>query len=69
MPNIGSSELLLVCAVVLIILFISAMLTGVAFKRRNPALQSTTPLDTLKMRYARGEITQAQFERMKRNLL
>jgi uncharacterized membrane protein len=27
-----------------------------------------TPLDILKARYARGEITQQQFEEMKRNL-
>ncbi len=32
------------------------------------ALARETPLDVLKMRYARGEITKAQFEEMKRDL-
>jgi len=68
MPNIGSFELLLVCVVVLIVLFISAMLANVGLSRQNRNIKSGSPLDLLKMRYARGEITQEQFERMKRDL-
>ncbi len=34
---------------------------------QKPAV-AQTPLDILRMRYAKGEITQEQFETMKRNL-
>jgi uncharacterized membrane protein len=70
MPNIGSLELLFICAIVIVLIFIGAMISGVALKRQTRGTQlSGTPLEILKARYARGEITQAQFEQMKRNLL
>lgn len=46
---------------------------GIAAAMPTPAPSSAlttreTPLDTVKMRYAKGEITQDEFERMKREL-
>jgi putative membrane protein len=35
---------------------------------RRPPEQKETPMDVLRMRYARGEITKEQFEEMKRDL-
>jgi uncharacterized membrane protein len=42
---------------------------GLRLVRRNqPGVAPPTPMDILKMRYAKGEITQAEYEEMKKNL-
>ncbi len=71
---IGMFELL-ICAVVLVG---AGAIALVAFflispNRRNARAASSspsseTPLDVLKARYARGEISQEQYEQMKKNL-
>jgi putative membrane protein len=38
------------------------------FKQTGPAQNSQTPLEILKVRYARGEISREEFEQMRREL-
>lgn len=39
------------------------------FRNNNVQSQNETPLEILKKRYAKGEITKEQFEEMKKNIL
>ncbi len=42
---------------------------GLSFARRNSRpVEAATPLDVLRMRYAKGELTKEQFESMKRDI-
>ena len=58
------------------LVFWGAIITGVVFVVRaasqggvgSPPQGAETPLDILKRRYARGEITREEFEEMKRDL-
>ncbi len=75
--GIGMGELL-ICGVVLIGTVAVIVVALVAFffllpNRRNAGAAPTPPqnetsLDVLKARYARGEISQEQYEQMKKNL-
>ncbi len=70
---IGVVELVL-CAVVLVVLMVIVALVVLWLGRRgNTAIRMgaaprETPLDILKARYARGEITLEQFEQMRKDL-
>jgi putative membrane protein len=69
--NLGITELVFVCGIVGLLLLFTAMVSGIGlrFLRRQENVPETqTPLNVLKMRYARGEITKQQFEDMKRDL-
>ncbi len=76
MMNIGRPELLIVCAIPLlgVILIVAlALLVSWLVRQGNTsltrsALPHETPLDVLKGRYARGELTKEQFEQMKKDL-
>ncbi len=78
MYQIGVPELFMICVVSLILLAIVVGILLVMFfsssrNRRNApsfssALVGETPLDILKARYARGEISKEQFEQMKQDL-
>ncbi len=70
---IGMVELVL-CGVVLVVLMVIVALVVLWLGRRgNTAVSMNatpreTPLDILKARYARGELTQEQFEQMRKDL-
>ena len=50
-------------------LLVSALVFGVRWLKGQSALRTpVTPLDILKARYARGEITKQDFESMRRDL-
>ena len=49
-------------------MLIAAMVFGVRWLRRQSRQQLPTPLDTLRMRYARGELSRQEFESMRRDL-
>lgn len=69
--NLGITELVLVCGIVGLLLLFTAMVSGVGLKflrRQNYVVQNQDPLEILKLRYARGEITREQYEQMKRDL-
>lgn len=53
---------------VIITLLLLLMIVLAAFERKRPASSSESPLEILKKRYARGEITKEEFETMKKNL-
>jgi putative membrane protein len=55
---------LLIAGVVALVYF----LTRQAGQTNKDSLQQETPLETLKKRYARGEISQEQFEQMKKDM-
>ncbi len=44
------------------------MVLGVRWLRRQTAAHAPTPLDTLKLRYARGELSKQEFDAMRRDL-
>ncbi len=62
----------LVCLVVpvgLVLVIALGVWLGLRWNGRgHTAVNSSAPLDILKVRYARGEITREQFEQMKRDL-
>lgn len=69
--NLGITELFIVCGIVGLMLLFGAMISGVGLRflrKQDNAVQKQDPLDILKMRYARGEITREQYERMKQDL-
>lgn len=69
--NLGITELVLVCGIVGLLLMFTAMVSGVGLRflrRQNTTPQNQDPLEILKLRYARGEITREQYEQMKRDL-
>ncbi|MDD5711781.1 MAG: SHOCT domain-containing protein [Smithellaceae bacterium] len=53
---------------ILIIILIAYLIYGLV-KGKGPGQVSETPLDILKKRYARGELTKEEFEQMKKDLL
>jgi len=55
--------ILLIVAAVLVYFIVQALST----KGRSP-MQNENPLDILKRRYAKGEITREEFEKMKKDL-
>jgi uncharacterized membrane protein len=69
--NLGITELVFVCGIVGLMLLFTAMVSGIGLRflqRQEKESTAQTPLDVLKMRYARGEITREQFELMKKDL-
>ncbi len=76
MMNIGLPELLIVCAIPLlgvILIAALALLVSWLVRQGNAAVTMRaapreTPLEVLKGRYARGELTKEQFEQMKKDL-
>ncbi len=49
-------------------LLLTGMVLGVRWLRRQTAAHAPTPLDTLKLRYARGELSKQEFDAMRRDL-
>lgn len=69
--NLGIPELVIVCSIVGLMLLFGAMVSGIGLRflrRQENATETQTPLDILKMRYARGEITREQYEQLKQDL-
>ncbi len=74
--SLGVPELLImlvICAVPLVLLASVALVVVFILRNRGGAVSaslptSETPLDILKARYARGEISREQFDEMKRDL-
>lgn len=69
--NLGIPELVIVCSIVGLMLLFGAMVSGIGLRflrRQENTTETQTPLDILKMRYARGEITPEQYEQMKQDL-
>ncbi len=52
----------------ILVLVIYLLVYGLRNESRTPELSRETPLDILKKRYARGEITREEYERIKRDL-
>ncbi len=76
MVGLGVPELLIICMIPLLFVVVIAGIGALVWwmsRRGNTAVTMSaasreTPLDILKARYARGELTQEQFEQMKRDL-
>ncbi len=69
--NLGITELVFICGIVALLLMFTAMVSGVGLRflrKHDTAIEKHDPLETLRMRYARGEITLEQYEKMKRDL-
>lgn len=69
--NLGITELIFVCGIVGLLLLITAMVSGIGLRflrREKLAAEKHDPLEILRARYARGEITREQFEQMKQDL-
>lgn len=49
-------------------LLLTGMVFGVRWLRRQTGVHAPTPLDTLKLRYARGELSKQEFDAMRRDL-
>ncbi len=59
------------CGMWFIHLVMIALITIVVvflYKNNNPTIRNETPMEILKKRYAKGEITKEQFEKMKNNI-
>lgn len=63
--GVGIILLVLLIAGVVALAYLLIRQTG---QTNKDSLQQETPLETLKKRYARGEITQEQFEQMKKDM-
>ncbi len=69
--NIGLTELVVVCGIVGLMLLFGAMVSGIGLRflrRQDITPDKQDPLEILKLRYARGEITRDEYEQMKRDL-
>ena len=69
--NLGITELFIICGIVGLMLLFGAMVSGVGLRflrKQDNTVQKQDPLEILKMRYARGEITREQYEQMKQDL-
>lgn len=69
--NLGITELILVCGIVGLLVLFTAMISGAGLRflrKQNGVVAMQDPLEILKLRYARGEITREQYEQMKRDL-
>lgn len=61
----GFGWLFMILVWVLVIAGVVALIKWLAW---SPARRAETPLEILKMRYARGEISKKEYERMRREL-
>ena len=71
MMNVGITELIFVCGIVGLLILFTAMVSGVGLRflrKQNSVATTQDPLEILKLRYARGEITREQYEQMKQDL-
>lgn len=70
--NLGVGEILVIFFVIVLVALITAMLAGagitVAKRVGSAESKNLSPLDVIKLRYARGEISREQFEALKRDL-
>jgi uncharacterized membrane protein len=69
--NLGIAELVFVCGIVGLLLLFTAMVSGVGLRflrKQNNVVEKQDPFESLRMRYARGEITREQYEQMKQDL-
>ena len=67
--NLGISELVIIFAIITLIVLVTAMVSGVGIKLSKQLKPTpTSPLEIVRARYARGEITRDQFEQIKRDL-
>lgn len=70
--NLGVPEILIIFFVLVMVVLMTAMIggTGLTFARRmrDANQRGQAPLDVIKLRYARGEITREQYETLKRDL-
>lgn len=53
---------------IIFLILVGAVLYVVISSQKGRSAQNESPLDILKKRYARGEITKEEFDKMKRNL-
>ncbi len=54
--------------IIAVIIWAVVRITGSAASRSNSSPSTESPLDILKKRYARGEISREEFEQMKKDL-
>lgn len=70
--NLGITELVFVFGIIVLLVLITAMIgsVGLRLARRTPQTKpmALSPLEILKVRYARGEINAEQYEKLKRDL-
>jgi putative membrane protein len=70
--NIGLPELVILCLIltfiVVVVLLVWLWFTRIGIPITSAVTRRETPLEVLKARYARGEITKEQFEQMKEDL-
>ncbi len=60
---------MLLSVVVPVVIIALGVWIGLRLAHRNqPQIAAQAPLDVLKLRYAKGEITQTEYEEMKKNL-
>ncbi len=76
MQSIGIPELIVIVVNLLTVLVVLGIILGLAAwvvlalaRRGQGQVAGQTPLDILRMRYAKGELTKEQFESMKRDII
>lgn len=60
--------IILIIRIAFVVLIIYAIVKAIEYFRNGGANGANSPLEILKRRYARGEITKEEFERMKNEL-
>lgn len=70
--NLGVGEILIIFFLIVMLVLITAMIGGagltIARRVSRANEKGQAPLDVIKLRYARGEISKEQFDAMKREL-
>ena len=65
----GPIELAMILGVVLILAAVAAAVVLIALQGRRPRSESGQALEILNTRYARGEITKAEYDQMRRDIV